>query len=119
MSAPTPTITAVPTRMTQDEAAIYEQLVNDRTPWNMAAISENLEVQPQTVRKWRKQSLAANRVQPNVPHPNELPPSDAPDGSAIWYAGTIRRWAIQTQRMTPTGQALRLKPPGRPRTAKA
>lgn len=97
----------------------YDQLVSDETPWNMNDIAAELKVQPQTVRSWRKQSLRAARSEPKVPHPNELPPSESPTGATVWRAGTIRRWAIQTGRMSPDGAPQRLKPPGRPRTKAA
>lgn len=113
MSAPIimPSATAVSGR--------YDELVNDETPWNMNDIAAGLQVQPQTVRSWRKQALRAARTEPQVPHPNELPPSESPTGATVWRAGTIRRWAIQTGRMTPDGVPQRLKPPGRPRTKAA
>ena len=108
--------------ITQPESAYnarYQALVNDVTPWNMNDIADGLEVKPQTVRSWRRQALRALRDEPHVPHPNELPPAESPTGATVWKAGTIRRWAIQTGRMTPDGQPQRLKPPGRPRTPKA
>jgi hypothetical protein len=49
-----------------------------------------------------------------------LPPTDIPvSGKPTWKAGTIRKWAIQTGRMSEAGEAQRLKPPGRPRSKAA
>lgn len=107
---------------TTDRPKTYEELVSDDTPWTMSDIAEQLDVQPQTVRSWRKDSLAAAKastVTP-VPHPNHLPNPDIPvTGKPTWRAGTVRRWAIQTGRMSREGAPLRLKPPGRPRTKAA
>lgn len=97
----------------------YTELVTDETPWNMNDIAAALDVKPQTVRSWRKQARRAAREKPAAPHPNELPPSESPTGATVWRAGTIRKWAIQTGRMSPEGVPQRLKPPGRPRTVKA
>jgi hypothetical protein len=101
----------------------YAQLIGDPAPWDMKAIAAALDVRDQTVRSWRKDSLAAARAaasgQAVVPHPNQLPEPDWPvDGKPMWKAGTIRRWAIQTGRMSKTGEPKRLKPPGRPRAAR-
>lgn len=106
---------------TTDRPKTYEELVNDTTPWTMSDIATGLDVQPQTVRSWRKDSLAAGKGKASsAPHPNHLPAPDIPvTGKPTWKAGTVRRWAIQTGRMTPGGEPLRLKPPGRPRTKAA
>lgn len=102
---------------------IYDDLVSDTTPWTMADIAVGLDVQPQTVRSWRKDALGAERLgsaAPAAPHPNHLPNPDIPvTGKPTWKAGTIRKWAMQTGRMTPEGVPQRLKPPGRPRTERA
>ncbi len=106
---------------TTDRPMTYDELVADATPWTMSDIAAQLDVQPQTVRSWRKDSLAASKSAPtNIPHPNHLPDPDIPvTGKPTWKAGTVRRWAIQTGRMSRTGAPLRLKPPGRPRTKAA
>lgn len=105
----------------------YDDLIADPAPWDMVAIATNLNVQPQTVRKWRRESLAdaraaAQRPRRDVaaaPHPNHLPMPDIPvAGKPLWKAGTIRKWAMQTGRLAPDGTPIRLKPPGRPRTRK-
>ncbi len=100
----------------------FKQLTTDPTPWTMADIALNLAVKSQTVRSWRKDSLAAERPDraAAVPHPNHLPKPDIPvTGKPAWTAGCIRRWAIQTGRMSPQGAPLRLRPPGRPRAKAA
>lgn len=99
----------------------YAELVNDQTPWTMTDIAAQLDVQPQTVRSWRKDALKSANIAPdslaNVPHPNHLPKPDIPvTGKPTWKAGTVRRWAIQTGRMEEDGTPKRLKPPGRPRS---
>lgn len=110
----------------------YDELVNDRTEtWGMPEIARRLGVEDQTVRKWRHNFIA----NPN-PHPNRLP---APDfsgepplsnadprvrarrlrvgrGKPEWWAGTIRQWAMQTDRMDLEGNPQRAKSPGAPRT---
>lgn len=102
---------------TKDRPKTYDDLVADNTPWTMAEIAVGLDVQPQTVRSWRKDALAATKSTPATPHPNHLPNPDIPvSGKPTWRAGTIRKWAIQTGRMSPEGVPQRLKPPGRPRT---
>lgn len=102
----------------------YEDLVNDETQWDMPTIAEQLDVQYQTVKSWRKdyrRALSAEVTtpkpgQPAVPHPKLLPPPDeVVFGKPVWKAGTIRRWAMQTGRMTPDGTPVKQKPPGRPR----
>lgn len=107
------TTTADPT------TARYLKLVEDRTEWTMPAIAKELKVKAQTVRSWRKDSLQARRENPAAPpHPHHLPKEDlAWDGRPVWYAGTIRKWAMQTGRMNEKGEPQRLKPPGRPRAA--
>lgn len=93
----------------------YGDLVNDQTPWTMTDIAAQLDVQPQTVRSWRKDSLKKDAAA--APHPNHLPKPDIPvTGKPTWKAGTVRRWAIQTGRMEEDGTPKRLKPPGRPRS---
>lgn len=111
----------MPATMHKTDPAVtaqYSRLITDRTEWTMPDIAKNLEVQPQTVRSWRKDALAAQRDNPTAPpHPHHLPGPDADaHGRPIWYAGTIRRWAMQTGRMSNVGEPLRLKPPGRPRS---
>lgn len=119
MSAAAATPTALPTNMTPEQRRTYNLLVSDGTPWTMAEIAVGLDVQPQTVRSWRKDSLAKT-TNPSVPHPNHLPDPDIPvSGKPTWKAGTVRRWAIQTGRMSVEGTPKRLKPPGRPRTERA
>ena len=96
----------------------YQELINDKAEWTMPDIGRELNVQPQTVRSWRKDSLAAIRENPAAPpHPHQLPMPDVPNthGRPVWYAGTVRNWAMQTGRMSDTGVPQRLKPPGRPR----
>lgn len=101
--------------MTTDRKMTYTELVTDPTPWTMADIAVGLDVQPQTVRSWRKDSLQSDTS--TTPHPQYLPNPDIPvRGKPTWKAGTVRRWAIQTGRLTPDGVPQRLKPPGRPRT---
>lgn len=108
---------AKPTNLTPPQRRTYELLVSDGTPWTMTEIAVGLDVQPQTVRSWRKDALKAD---PSAPHPNHLPTPDIPvSGKPTWKAGTVRRWAIQTGRMAVDGTPLRLKPPGRPRTERA
>lgn len=105
--------------LTPEQTRRYFELIEDPTPWTMAEIAVHLAVQPQTVRSWRKDSLAA-ATKPGdptaAPHPNQLPEVDIPiTGKPTWRAGTIRRWAIHTKRMELDGTPKRLKPPGRPR----
>ena len=106
---------------TTDRTPTYDELVSDATPWTMTDIATHLDVQQQTVRSWRKDSLAATKQGATpAPHPNHLPKPDIPvHGKPTWRAGTVRRWAIQTGRMSPEGEPLRLKPPGRPRSKAA
>lgn len=112
MSATKNTLTAQQKQLRK----VYEDLIKDSTPWTMTDIARELNVQPQTVRSWRKDALASHA---GPPHPNQLPDSDIPvTGKPTWKAGTIRRWAIQTRRMLPDGTPQRLKPPGRPRAAR-
>ncbi len=108
---PTATVTTNPT------TARYLELINDKTEWCMPDIARHLGVKTQTVRSWRKDALAALRANPTAPpHPHHLPKEDDDaHGRPVWYAGTIRRWAMQTGRMSEIGEAQRLKPPGRPR----
>lgn len=104
--------------LSHSDYSTYQKLIRDETPWTMNDISAGLQVKPQTVRSWRKDSLRAADL--TAPHPNLMPAPDIPVlGKPTWRAGTIRRWAIQTGRMSPTGSPQRLKPPGRPRTARA
>jgi hypothetical protein len=103
---------------TDPKVAQYLELINDQTEWIMPDIGRELNVKPQTVRSWRKDSLAAMRKNPAAPpHPHQLPPADVPNthGRPVWRAGTIRKWAMQTGRMSESGVPQRLKPPGRPR----
>lgn len=97
--------------------AKYLKLIDDRAEWTMPDIARELDVKPQTVRSWRKDSLSARRENPAAPpHPHHLPKEDIDaHGRPIWFAGTIRKWAMQTGRMNEKGEAQRLKPPGRPR----
>jgi hypothetical protein len=111
----------MPATMHETDPAVtaqYRRLIDDRTEWTMPDIAKNLKVQPQTVRSWRKDALAAQRDNPAAPpHPHHLPgPDTDAHGRPIWYAGTIRRWAMQTGRMNNIGEPQRLKPPGRPRS---
>jgi hypothetical protein len=102
--------------LTHEQYQTYRSLISDETPWTMNDVARGMDVQPQTVRSWRKDSLRAKDL--SSPHPNLLPIPDIPiEGKPTWRAGTIRRWAIQTGRMTPAGEPQRLKPPGRPRAA--
>lgn len=89
----------------------YDELVNDRSHrWEMPEIARQLKVEQQTVRMWRRNF----RKNPEIPHPNRLPPPDGtPQGIPWWWAGTIRRWAMQTGRMDREGNPMRAKPPGR------
>lgn len=102
---------------TTDPTAEYLRLTQDRTEWTMPDIARQLRVKQQTVRSWRKDSLAARRDNPAAPpHPHHLPPQDDDaHGRPVWWAGTVRRWAMQTGRMDLHGHPQRLKPPGRPR----
>ncbi|MCZ7478839.1 hypothetical protein [Micromonospora sp. WMMC273] len=95
-----------------------QQLINDETLVDMPGIAKMLGVEYQTVKSWRKDyrnNIATANEE--TPHPKLLPKEDGPDipGKPTWKAGTIRRWAMQTGRMTPDGQAVKMKPPGRPR----
>lgn len=102
---------------TTDPTTEYLRLTQDRTEWTMPDIARHLAVKPQTVRSWRKDSLSALRDNPAAPpHPHHLPrQDDDAHGRPVWWAGTIRRWAMQTGRMDEHGTPQRLKPPGRPR----
>lgn len=69
--------------------------------WTMQAVAEVLEMKHQTIRSMRK-----DRV---------LPPADEILlGRPLWRPATIVFWAAETGRLSPTGQVIRLKPPGRP-----
>lgn len=87
--------------MTGPDARL-RHLVNDTTLWGMREISANLNYSYQTVRVMR----AAG----------QLPEPDAtPSGRPVWYAGTIRRWAIDSRRMDHDGKVRHLqrgRPPG-------
>lgn len=108
----------------------YDELVNDHSEtWGIPEIARRLNVKNQTVRKWRRNY---NR-NPNA-HPYRLPPPDFPPGppksmadprtratrlqvahgTPEWWAGTIRRWAMQTGRMDEDGNAQRATSPGAP-----
>jgi hypothetical protein len=108
---------ATTTAVLDPVTARYLELTEDKTEWTMPQIARELDVKPQTVRSWRKDSLGALRMNPAAPpHPHHLPKEDlAPHDRPIWYAGTIRKWAMQTGRMDEMGRPQRLKPPGRPR----
>lgn len=95
--------------------ATREELVNDDTPWDMVMIAENLGVKHQTVKSWRKDYRKAIKNQ-QAPHPKLLPEPDGPKvpGKPMWKAGTVRAWAMQTDRMLEDGTAVKQKPPGRP-----
>lgn len=106
----------------------YLELVSDYTEWDLPAISLNLNVQRQTVKSWRRDSLVEQRAaeeeqdaeedeNARVPlHPNRLPPPHRyVFGKPVWRAGLVRLWAMQTGRMLPDGTPVRSKPPGRPR----
>jgi hypothetical protein len=99
----------------------YLKLTGDKAEWTMPDIARELAVKAQTVRSWRKDSLTARRKNPAAPpHPHHLPPEDLEIlGRPVWFAGTIRKWAMQTGRMSSDGTPQRLKPPGRPRAATA
>lgn len=107
----------MPTVATDPTTARYLELINDKTEWTMPDIARELKVMTQTVRSWRKDALTALRTNPAAPpHPHHLPVEDIDShGRPVWYAGTIRKWAMQTGRMSQTGEPQRLKPPGRPR----
>lgn len=97
----------------------YDQLVSDPELWDMPRIGTELGVQYQTVKSWRKESIAG-RGTPANPHPNLLPtPEQVLSGKPMWKAGTVRLWAMQTGRMSPDGKPQRSKPRGRPRTKAA
>lgn len=108
------------TMTTPEATSRYLGLIEDKTQWTMPDICRALDVRPQTVRAWRKDSLAARRENPLAPpHPHHLPTEDdIVLDRPVWNAGTIRKWAMQTGRMDPSGKALRLKPPGRPRSTR-
>jgi hypothetical protein len=109
----------------------YRALVEDRTLWDMPTIAGELGVQYQTVKTWRKDTgwprpkLPEERAAPqnkprNGVHPNLLPAPDMTlSGKPVWFAGTIRFWAMQTGRMSPEGVARKRKPPGRPKATAA
>lgn len=102
---------------TDTDTSLYLKLTGDKTMWTMPDIARELDVRPQTVRSWRKDSLHALRENPlAAPHPHHLPKEDDDSyGRPIWRAGTVRKWAMQTGRMNSKGEPQRLKPPGRPR----
>lgn len=81
--------------------ASLEELVADRTEWTTERIAEELKVAYSTVSLWRTRELLPP---PDVPHPVRL----------IWYAGTIRAWAMRTGRMRLDGTP-KAAPLGRPR----
>lgn len=86
-------------RVVADEE--LERLLSDRTQWTTERIAAELLVAHSTVSLWRTRELLPP---PDVPHPTRL----------IWYAGTIRGWAMSTRRMAPDGTPRRA-PLGRPR----
>jgi hypothetical protein len=97
----------------------YQGLITDQTLWDMRDIAENLDVQYQTVKSWRRDESRASRAQGNQPHPNLLPPpTEVKSGKPLWHAGGVRLWAMQTGRMTNDGTPRKSKPRGRPRGVK-
>jgi hypothetical protein len=72
------------------------------TLWTTSEVARALEFRAQTVRVMRAEGLlpAADQLHGNRP---------------LWYPATIVYWALETGRLTPDGQTIRLKPGGRPR----
>lgn len=88
-------------------------LLNDKELWDAQRIATELKVTVGAVKKWRSNGLRDER-EGRTPGNGSLPPSDV-DGHALWYAGTIRRWAMQTGRMDKNGTPKKATSPGRPR----
>lgn len=81
---------------------VTRHLLTDTSLWGMNEIAANLYYSVQSIRTLRKDG--------------KLPEPDAtPSGRPAWYAGTIRRWAMDTGRMDPDGKICHLKPTGRPK----
>ena len=96
----------------------YQELITDTELVDMHDIARLLDVQYQTVKSWRRDQMATG-ARGNQPHPNLLPPATmVKSGKPLWEAGPVRLWAMQTGRMTRTGEPRKSKPRGRPRTPK-
>lgn len=110
------------------------ELQADRSPMDMAGVQAALGLKDRTslhymrngtrnytrggLDNWPLSSSQTRRARPPVgpevptltdwaPHPAVLPVPDIDDGAMpLWYAGTIYTWAMQTGRMTLTGEPL-------------
>jgi hypothetical protein len=84
----------------------YHRLIYDTAVWGINEIASNLGLKVQTIRDYRQTGV--------------LCPEDGRiTGRPWWYAGTVRRWAIETGRMTREGVAQPGKPSGRPRGSRS
>lgn len=82
-------------------AVAYRRLICDTTPWRIHDIAENLGMHHMTVRSLRRDKKLVKE-------------DETVGGKPVWRAGTVRKWAIDTGRMTSRGQPVKLKPWGTP-----
>lgn len=87
----------------------YIELVTDNAIWDMPDMVRELKVTRAAVDKWR------SRTKEDPDGPVGLPePLDYKGQSPVWYAGTIRYWAIEKGKMLPDGTPIKAKGTGRP-----
>ncbi len=82
----------------------YKRLIYDSTVWGLLEIAANLGLTIVTVRGYRKDGILCEE-------------DGYASGRPWWHAGTIRRWAIDTGRMTTQGVPQKKKA-GRPKGAR-
>lgn len=80
------------------------ELLDDDTPWTLVDVARELGVARSTVYVWRM----GNRR--GLPDPDAAPLTHRYPHQPRWRAGTVRRWAVATGRMTKAGVVVSLRP---------